>query len=67
MYVPAPFAAPSAKKKKKRIVIFTSPKYNYFKSFHMLGSSYRFPRLSKTKVICPSKHILNLRKILNFT
>lgn len=66
MNVPAPFAAPSAKKKKKRIVIFTSPKYNYFNSFHMLGSSYTFPSLSKTNVICPSKLILNLKKILNF-
>lgn len=30
----------------------------------MLESSYTFPCLRKTNVICPSKHILNLRKTL---
>lgn len=51
----------------KTIVTFTRPKYNCFKSFHMLESSYTFPRLSKTNVIRPSKHIPNLRKTLYFT
>lgn len=46
----------------KNIVAFASPKYNYFKSFHMFESSYAFPCLSKTNRVCPSEHILNSKK-----